>query len=168
MTLRRVLLIAGLMGCVAALLGQAATPKAQDRATVAPSSAPAGSVARFEFVDVFVDSGSEPLAAWQLEFAGTIASGSVELVGVEGGAPAAYAKPAYYDPDALSQNRVILAAFSTSKDLPTGRARVARLHLQLTGPADAAPSFTVSLTAAANPDGAPVNATASVSRGDKK
>jgi hypothetical protein len=63
----------------------------------------------------------------------------VVLVGIEGGEGgehAAYAKPAYYDPAALAPEgggRVILAAYSTAKDLPTGRTRVARLHVMVEG-----------------------------------
>jgi hypothetical protein len=62
--------------------------------------------------------------------------GKVTLVGIEGGEHAVFAKPAYYDPAALAPDgggRVILAAYSTGKDLPTGRTRVARLHVMVEG-----------------------------------
>lgn len=86
---------------------------------------------RFAAIDVFVDSGDEDLAAYQFELASV--SDGVEIVGIEGGEHAAFAQPPYYDPQAMSGNRVILAAFSTDGELPKGRSRVARIHVQLEG-----------------------------------
>lgn len=95
----------------------------------APVTANAG--IRFEAVDVFVDSGEHALAAWQLELQST--AKSIEIVGIEGGQHAAFSEPAYYDPEAMNGNRVVLAAFSTAKDLPHGKTRVARIHVQCEG-----------------------------------
>ncbi len=83
---------------------------------------------RFATVDVIIDAKGKPLAAYQVEF---VADSSVKLVGIEGGDHAAFKAPPYYDPAALSNNRVILAAFSAGTDLPKSSFRAARLHLQI-------------------------------------
>lgn len=131
--------------------------------TAAPRVSPDQGSIRFETVDVFVDPGATALAAWQLEVTPRTREGtSVTLVGIEGGgdaeggAHAAFAKPAYYDPAALSpegDGRVILAAYSTSKDLPTGRTRVARLHVMIEGDAPDGATFDISLRIAADAQG---------------
>lgn len=106
-----------------------AKPAVQVVEIEAPAGANAG--IRFEAVDVFIDSGDQALAAWQLELQST--AKSVEIVGIEGGQHAAFSEPAYYDPEAMNGNRVVLAAFSTAKDLPSGKTRVARIHVQCEG-----------------------------------
>lgn len=109
---------------------------------------------RFEAIDVFVDSGNEGLAAYQFELDST--SEGVEIVGIEGGEHAAFAEPPYYDPQAMNGNRVVLAAFSTGRNLPKGRSRVARIHVQLQG---AEPkTYRTTLSVSANADGEPVSA----------
>jgi len=87
---------------------------------------------RFGAVDICLDSGSTPLAAYQLEFAAT--NGVAKIVGIEGGEHAAFRQPAFYDPKAIQHERVILASFSTAaaNDLPTGKTRVATIHYQTT------------------------------------
>lgn len=90
---------------------------------------------RFAAFDVLIDAGATPLAAWQVEL--TDPSDRATIVGVEGGDPTAaraYAEPPYYDPRALSQGRIVLGAFSTGDTLPTGRVRVARVHVRVLGP----------------------------------
>lgn len=89
----------------------------------------------FRAVDLVLDPRGRGLGAYQLTLA--LPKG-VLLVGVEGGAHAAYSEPAYYDPEALhagsdggGADRVILAAFSLDEDLPRERTRIARLHLQV-------------------------------------
>ena len=115
-----------------------------------PASAPATSPGgRFTAVDIYADTGGEPLAAYQFELRAT--SGEAKIVGIEGGEHPAYKEPPYYDPAALMNNRVILAAFNTGKDLPTGKSRIARVHLQLSG--DAQPQYELKLMAAGSPDG---------------
>jgi hypothetical protein len=80
---------------------------------------------RFVAVDVYVEAGDRKLAAWQVE----VATGErATIVGVEGGEPAAYREPPTYDPEAIHGGKIILAAFTTA-DAPSGRVRVARLHL---------------------------------------
>ena len=87
----------------------------------------------FQTVDVFVDSKAAALAAYQLEF--TVTSGNAKIVGIEGGEHPAFAEAPFYDPKAIQHERVILAAFSTqpADKLPTGKTRVATIHLQTSG-----------------------------------
>ncbi|HEU4339022.1 MAG TPA: hypothetical protein VFS19_03050 [Planctomycetota bacterium] len=80
---------------------------------------------RFVAVDVYVEAGDRKLAAWQVEI-GT--DDRAAIVGVEGGEPAVYRDPPTYDPAAVQGGRIILAALTTG-DAPSGRVRVARLHL---------------------------------------
>jgi len=114
--------------------------------------------ARFETVDVFVDTTDKGLAAYQLEFFAT--AGAVKIAGIEGGAHPAFATPPYYDPKAMQQDRVILAAFTTddATALPTGRTRVATIHLQ-TMSTDS-PDFQIRLQAAADAAGRSIAAEA--------
>ena len=108
-------------------------------------------VARFRPVDVFVDSGTQPLAAYQLHFQAT--AGDVKIVGIEGGEHAAFVEPPYYDPKAIQREQVILAAFSTLAvdQLPTGRTRIATIHVRIAG--ETAPQFEVTAQTAASADG---------------
>jgi hypothetical protein len=88
---------------------------------------------RFAVVDVWVDPGGRPLAAWQVAIA---ASGpTVRVVGIEGGAHPAFAEPPFYDERAMMRDRVVIAAFSTAAaaQLPHGRTRVATIHLHIAG-----------------------------------
>jgi hypothetical protein len=138
---------------------------------------PAATVVRFTSVDIYVDPGDAALAAYQVEFKGQLAeglNGAVQLVGIEGSGGAkgtAYTEPPAYDPAALSQNRVIIADFSTAAadKLPHTKTRVARLHLRIEAPsamADAKPTYAVTLIAAGAPDGTHIQATASVIEGE--
>lgn len=115
---------------------------------------------RFQAVQVFLDTENEPLAAYQVLIR-TI-KGDVKIVGIEGGEPAAYKQPPFYDPKAIQQERVILAAFSTQPKakLPTGKVRVATIHLQVTG--DVEPEFETQLQAAANHAGKKFSPTISI------
>ena len=94
----------------------------------------------FMAVDIYVDS-QDPLAAYQLEFTGR--GTQVRIAGIEGGAHEAFKAPPFYDPKAMQQERVILAAFNTAaaSQLPTGKTRVATVHLQYAGPQP--PTFSV-------------------------
>jgi hypothetical protein len=106
---------------------------------------------RFCAVDIYLDSKSTPLAAYQLEFA--VTNRVAKIVGIEGGEHAAFRQAPFYDPKAIQKERVIIAAFSTEPPvkLPAGKTRVATIHLQLSG--DAAPEFELKLEAAADSDG---------------
>lgn len=119
---------------------------------------------RFEAVDVFVDSAEQPLAAYQFEFAAE--TGEVKIVGIEGGEHAAFREPPYYDPAALAQHRAIIAAFHTGADLPTGKTRVARIHVQVTGAAE--PGYVAELQVAASADGKEIPATLTLARGETR
>lgn len=106
---------------------------------------------RFVFLDVMVDSGTEPLAAYQVELFAT--NQVVKIVGIEGGDHPAFRTPPYYDPVALQREHVTLGAFSLAAepDLPWGSVRVASLHCMVAG--DAKPTFNASVTAAATSGG---------------
>ena len=80
----------------------------------------------FYALDVYIDTGGTPLAAFQFE---VISTG--KIVGVEN---ADFSdKAPYHDPDALKGGRIIVAAFTTEEDPPAGRVRVARLHMYFSG-----------------------------------
>jgi len=113
-----------------------------------PAATSSASV-RFQAIDIYVDSKDKPLAAYQLEFTAT--AGDVKIVGIEGGDHAAFAEAPFYDPQAMQHERVIIAAFSTADKLPTGKTRVATIHVQVTGKAD--PRFELKLQTAADARG---------------
>lgn len=119
---------------------------------------------RFAPLHIYVDSGSRPLAAYQFELKAT--TGQIKIVGVEGGQHAAFREPPYYDPAALAQDRIIIAAFNTGRDLPQGRTRIATVHLQIIG--DAEPEYEIIPIAAADPDGREFPAELAFERGAQK
>jgi hypothetical protein len=122
----------------------------------------ASNAIRFEAIDVFIDSGDQPLAAWQLELISR--TKDVEIVGIEGGEHPAFKEPPFYDPRAMNNNRVILGAFSTDSDeqLPSGRSRVARVHVQITGPGERL--WHTELTTSASSDGRKIPAELSIAK----
>lgn len=119
---------------------------------------------RFEAFDLFVDAGQNTLSAYQIEVKANpaaVGTTKITLVGVEGGEHAAYKDAPHYDPAALHEDqlkdRIILAAFNTGVDLPSGKTRVARIHVQVEGPE---PVFTVVMKVAATADGTKIQAAA--------
>jgi hypothetical protein len=116
----------------------------------------------FTTVDVFVDPQGQPLAAYQLEFVAD--EKTVKLVGIEGGEHPAFSNPPYYDPAALSNHRVILAALNAGDDLPKAKTRVARLHLQIEGEH---PTWSAQLIVAASRDEKKISAIVQLSEGAK-
>ncbi|MCH8271332.1 MAG: hypothetical protein IH985_09020 [Planctomycetes bacterium] len=106
----------------------------------------------FRALDVVIDSGESELAAYQFEL--RVPKG-VELVGVENGEHPAFAKAPYYDPRALGGGRIIIAAFDTGDDLPTGKTRVCRVHVRETVPGA---RYNIKLTVAADADGRSIEA----------
>jgi hypothetical protein len=114
---------------------------------------------RFQPVEIFADSGTNTLAAYQLQF--NVTSGNAKIVGIEGGEHPAFAEAPFYDPKAMQNERVILAAFSTQQadKLPTGKTRVATIHLQISGTDEL--KFETKLTTAANSGGKKIAATIS-------
>ncbi len=117
----------------------------------AAAAQPQGAGVRFQAVHVSVDTGEEPLAAYQLDLRAT--TGNVRIVGIEGGEHAAFADPPYYDPTAIQGDQVIIGAFSTARaeSLPVGRTRIATIHVRVTG--DRQPEFEAELSVAATADG---------------
>ena len=113
---------------------------------------------QFRAVDVFVDTQTAPLAAYQIEF--TVASGNAKIVGIEGGEHEAFAEPPFYDPEAMQHERVIIAAFSTDvpEQLPNGRTRVATIHLRVSAGSEL--KFETKLQTAAGADGRKIHAEA--------
>ncbi|HNY78004.1 MAG: hypothetical protein RBS72_06850 [Sedimentisphaerales bacterium] len=121
---------------------------------------------RFAPVHIYLDSGNAPLAAYQFELVCSVPvrasqegnppkadhyEPAVKIVGVEGGQHPAFNNAPYYDPAALANNRIIIAAFSTGADLPKGRTRIATIHLQI--PSDTEPEYELKLAVAADADG---------------
>lgn len=115
-------------------------------ATRVNAADPSGETARFTTVDIIIDAGTDALAAYQIEI---IADGDAQIIGVEGGDHPAFNPPPNYDRAALHGERIILAAFSTSTDLPTSRIRVAILHMRESGTV----TYRTRLLAAARADG---------------
>ena len=119
---------------------------------------------RFAPVHIYIDSGGKPLAAYQFEL--KAASGQIKIVGVEGGEHPAFKEAPYYDPAALMNDRIIIAAFNTGRDLPAGRTRIATLHLQILG--DAEPEYRLTLITAADADGSELPVEITYERGEQK
>jgi hypothetical protein len=115
----------------------------------------------FRSVHVLVDPHAYALAAYQIELFAD--PSRVTLVGIEGGEHLAFNAPPYYDLAALNHNRVILAAFSTSSDLPTTKTRVATLHVRVIG--DDPVTWSAKLITAADATGQTLAADVVVSEG---
>lgn len=116
--------------------------------------------ARFVPVEVFLDS-PQPVAAWQFELKDRNAS--IKVVGVENGGSDVFQRAPYYDREAVTRGdarRIVVADYSLAdeSELPSGRVRVATLHLMLDGDAD----FELNLVTATTADGRPIE-TATVS-----
>jgi hypothetical protein len=120
--------------------------------------------AEFQTIDIFVDSKGEALAAYQLEFSAN--QKAMRVVGVEGGDHEAFKKPPFYDPKAIQRNRVIIGTYSTAKELPIGKTRVATIHVQVSG--TGAMDYRVKLQTAANSEGDSIAASATWRERDKE
>jgi hypothetical protein len=121
---------------------------------------------RFRAVDIFIDSGSTPLAAYQVEF--TVTNGVAKIAGIEGGQPEVFREPPYYDPKAMQHDRVIIASFTTAlvTNLPTGKTRVATIHLQTQGAVE--PNFDLKLETAGDAHGNKISPQASLEERRRK
>lgn len=156
--------------CLVALVCAQETPppapeKTPELPVVVQIDGPAGAGpddVRFEAIDVFVDAGDQVLAAYQFELKSR--TPGVEIVGIEGGDHVAFKEPPYYDSGAMQNNRVIIAAFNTGQNLPEGRSRVARIHVQLQGPG--VKEYETKLTVSATSNGKRIPASAFVSKSD--
>ncbi len=148
---------------------------------VSRASKPMKQTTRFAPVHIYLDSGGKPLAAYQFELvawasrpwiqnhgqdARATVPGTIKIVGVEGGEHPAFREAPYYDPAALMNDRIIIAAFNTGRDLPSGRTRIATLHLQILG--DAQPEYQLTLVTAADADGQTIPATLSLQTGENQ
>ncbi len=121
-----------------------------------------GPKVRFAPLHIFLDSGSRPLAAFQFEL--NAAAGQIKIVGVEGGQHKAFKEAPYYDPAALANDRIIIAAFNTGRELPKGRTRIATIHLQIIG--DAEPDYELKLTVAADANAKEIPAEITFEKGE--
>lgn len=90
---------------------------------------------RFAAVDLVLTLPAEAeLGSYQIELAPLPDQAArVRVVGIEGGEHAAFKSPPFYDPRAIGNERVIIAAYSTDADLPSGTTRIARVHYEITG-----------------------------------
>ena len=116
----------------------------------------------FAPLHIYIDSGNKSLAAYQFELKAT--TGQIKIVGVEGGQPEAFKEAPYYDPAALQNDRIIIAAFSTAGNLPKGRTQVATLHLQIIGQVE--PQYELKLIVAADADAKEIPAEISFEKGE--
>ena len=153
--MKKCLVLSIVIACLAVLL---LIPK------VSNASRPQATTVRFAPVHVYLDPGGKPLAAYQFELKAT--TGQIKIVGVEGGEHPAFQDAPYYDPAALMNERIIIAAFNTGADLPTGRTRIATIHLQILG--DAEPKYELSLTTAADANGENLPAEITFEKGEQK
>jgi hypothetical protein len=117
---------------------------------------------RFAPLHIYLDSGNSSLAAYQFELNAT--AGQIKIVGVEGGQHEAFKEAPYYDPAALTKDRIIIAAFNTGRDLPKDRTRIATIHLQIIGGAE--PEYDLKLNIAADADGKEIPAEISFEKGE--
>lgn len=123
---------------------------------------------RFVAIDIFLES-AEPVAAWQFEFGNP--EGPMKIVGVESGESPAFGDAPYYDRETVRRgaaDRIIVADFSLAEKsrLPSGRFRIATLHLMLDD-VDV-PSFDLDLVTAVTQDGRPVDAMLSFESGERQ
>jgi hypothetical protein len=117
---------------------------------------------RFAPLHIYIDSGNKSLAAYQFELKAT--AGQIKIVGVEGGQHEAFKEAPYYDPAALQNDRIIIAAFSTAGNLPKGRTRIATIHLQIIG--DVEPQYKLKLIVAGGADGKEIPAEITFKKGE--
>ena len=123
-----------------------------------------GQKVRFAPVHIYLDPGEKPLAAYQFELRAR--TGQIKIVGVEGGEHPVFQEAPYYDPAALMNDRIIIAAFNTGTDLLHGRTRIATIHLQILG--DAEPQYELKLVTAADQDGQEIRADLNLQTGESK
>lgn len=113
---------------------------------------------RFAAVNIYLDA-SAPLAAWQFEL--NDRNGAMKVVGVENGDSDVFRRAPYYDREAVqlgTADRIIVADYSLADadELPTGRVRIATLHLVLSGADE--PDFDLRLITANTHDGQAIDA----------
>jgi len=109
---------------------------------------------RFVALEIHIDPHGKPLGAYQFELKAK--AGQIKVVGVEGGGHPAFKRAPYYDPAALTGERIIIAAYTTDEDLPTERIRVATAHLQVMGEVE--PDYQLHLMVVAGDKGQSIDA----------
>ena len=88
----------------------------------------------------------------------------IKIVGIEGGEHEAFKEAPYYDPAALANDRIIIAAFNTGPELPKEQTRIATVHLQIIG--DIEPEYELKLVVAADENGKEIPAEISCKKGE--
>lgn len=118
--------------------------------------------AEFAIYDIYVDSGGEPLAAYQLKISDRRAA--VKIISVEGGEHVSFADAPKFDAKAIQRDVIKIAAFSLdpSEKLPSGRVRIASLHVEV-GPG-LTPDWSAIVEAAGGPGGKKIPAEVSISK----
>ena len=122
-------------------------------------AAGANAAPRFEALEIWIDA-AQPVAAWQFELRD--ANGFTKIVGVENGGSDAFGDAPYYDRNAINSGdaeRVIVADFSLADELPSGRFRLATIHVMVDG---GDPDFELTLVTVADRDGRRIDASISV------
>jgi len=119
---------------------------------------------RFVPLAIHLDSPAA-VAAWQFELKDC--NGAMKVVGVENGGHPAFPRAPYYDREAVARGdaeRIVLADYSLAEKsrLPSGRVRLATLHLVLEGE----PDFELRLITATTPEGDIINASISFAEPD--
>jgi hypothetical protein len=150
-------MIAIILTCISVMVPVLAQQSVQNESADEPT-------VRFSPLHIYIDSGNRSLAAYQFELKAT--AGQIKIVGVEGGEHQAFKEAPYYDPAALANDRIIIAAFNTGRELPKGRTRIATIHLQITG--DIEPEYELKLVVAADENGKEIPAKISYEKGEKK
>ena len=117
----------------------------------------------FAVLDIYVNSQSESLAAWQFELRDH--NGRMTVVGVENGDHAAFKHPPAYDRNTVDRDqadRIVVASYSLNAKprLPTGLTRVASVHVRL----DGEPDFQLELVNAGNENGVAIPAVIQLER----
>ena len=114
---------------------------------------------RFAALAIYLDSPAA-VAAWQFKLEDS--NGAMTVVGVENGGHPAFPRAPYYDREAVARGgaeRIVVADYSLAEErlLPTGRVRLATLHLMLAGE----PDFELRLITATTRDGNAIDASIS-------
>ena len=125
-----------------------------------PDAVAADSVA-FATIDVYIDS-PQPFASWQFRLSDR--ERATTIVGVENGDSDAFPDAPWFDRDAVADgraDRLIVADYSLAEPsrLPSGRTRIATLHVMLD--AARAPDYRLELVTVTTADGTRVVAAAS-------
>ena len=130
---------------------------------LAPLAAAAGDFS-FMPLDIYIDSGDEPLAAYQFEL--RYDSWAYSIAGIEGG-EGALAEAPYYDPRGMESGRIVIASFTTDPNPAAGRVRVATVHVAVDEDVAPEQDFAVTLVVAAGPAENTVRAEIEIVRRDR-